>query len=104
MTGYFTRYALCNEFLRETTDGKLSDRKISGSDLVEAKKYHNEARFLRALSYYHAIDMFGNVPFVVETDPIGAFFPTQITRANLFTWLETELKSLETALTRCKTE
>jgi hypothetical protein len=42
--------------------------------------------------------MFGNVPFVLETDPIGAFFPTQITRANLFTWLETELKSLETAL------
>ena len=98
----FYQVSLCNEFLRETTDGKLSDRKISGSDLVEAKKYHNEARFLRALSYYHALDMFGNVPFVVETDPIGAFFPTQITRANLFTWLETELKSLETGVTAAK--
>jgi hypothetical protein len=95
----FYQVSLCNEFLRETTDGKLSDRKISGSDLVEAKKFRNEARFLRALSYYHAIDMFGNVPFVVETDPIGSFFPTQISRANLFTWLETELKDLETLLT-----
>lgn len=95
----FYQVSLCNEFIRETTDSKLSDRKISGSDLTEAKKFHNEARFLRALSYYHAIDMFGNVPFVLETDPIGSFFPTQITRANLFTWLETELKELETLLT-----
>lgn len=95
----FYQVSLCNEFLRETTDGKLAERKITGSDLVEAKKYHNEARFLRALSYYHAIDMFGKVPFVVETDPIGAFFPKQISRANLFTWLDTELKDLESLLT-----
>jgi hypothetical protein len=95
----FYQVSLCNEFLRETTDGKLSARKISGSDLIEAKKFRNEARFLRALSYYHAIDLFGNVPFVLETDPIGSFFPSQITRANLFAWLETELKELETLLT-----
>jgi hypothetical protein len=94
----FYQISLCNEFLRETTDDKLSERKISGSSLTEAIKYRNEAKFLRALSYYHAIDMFGNVPFVQETDPIGTFFPSQITRANLFTWLETELKSLETLL------
>ena len=37
----FYQVALCNEFLRETTDDKLSERKITGSDLVEAKKYHN---------------------------------------------------------------
>ncbi len=95
----FYQISLCNEFLRETTDDKLSSRGISGSDLTDAKKFRNEARFLRALSYYHAIDMFGNVPFVKETDPIGSFFPTQILRANLFTWLETELKELEGLLT-----
>ena len=69
----FYQVSLCNEFIRETTEDKLADRGISGSDVVEARKYHNEARFLRALSYYHAIDMFGNVPFVLETDPVGAF-------------------------------
>jgi hypothetical protein len=98
----FYQISLCNEFMRETTDSKLSDRKISGSDFNEAKKYRAEARFLRALSYYHAIDMFGNVPYVLETDPIGSFFPSQITRANLFTWLETELKTLETELTAAR--
>ncbi len=98
----FYQVSLCNEFLRETTDAKLSDRKITGSDLVEAKKYRAEARYLRALSYYHAIDMFGNVPFVVETDPIGSFFPEQITRANLFSWLITELQDLETQITPAK--
>lgn len=94
----FYQVSLCNEFMRETTDDKLADRNITGNDLTEAKKFHSEARFLRTLCYYHAIDMFGNVPFVVETDPIGSFFPTQISRANLFTFIESELKLLETEL------
>lgn len=95
----FYQVSLCNEFLRETTDAKLSSRGITGTDQTEAKKFRNEARFLRALSYFHAIDMFGNVPFVLETDPIGSFFPTQISRSNLFSWLENELKDLESLLT-----
>lgn len=94
----FYQISLCNEFLRETTDGKLASRKITGSNLDEAKTFRNEARFLRALSYYHAIDFFGNVPFVLETDPIGSFFPEQIQRVDLFNWLETELKDLEILL------
>jgi hypothetical protein len=57
-----------------------------------------EARFLRALSYYHALDLFGNPTFVTENDNVGAFFPPQITRANLFTYVESELKSIETLL------
>jgi starch-binding outer membrane protein, SusD/RagB family len=80
--------ALCNEFIR-ATEGKTEP------DLV---KYHAEARFLRALAYYHAIDLFGNPPFVTEADAPGAFFPKQTTRALLFTYLETELKAIETTL------
>ena len=34
----FYQVSLCNEFIRETTDDKLAERRISGSDLVEAKK------------------------------------------------------------------
>ncbi len=80
--------ALCNEFIR-ATEGKTEP------DLV---KYHAEARFLRALAYYHAIDLFGNPPFVTEADAPGAFFPKQTTRALLFTYLETELKAIESTL------
>jgi hypothetical protein len=98
----FYQITLCNEFLRETTTAKLSERKITGNDLVDAVKFHNEARFLRALSYYHAVDMFGNVPFVLETDPIGSFFPEQKTRVEIFDWLDIELKDLETLLTPAK--
>ena len=50
---------------------------------------------MRALSYYHAMDLFGNVPFVDETDPIGVFTPDQITRSDLFDWIEAELLSIE---------
>jgi starch-binding outer membrane protein, SusD/RagB family len=60
----FYQITLCNEFVRETTDEKLSSRGVSGDTNI--KLYRVEARFLRALSYFHALDMFGNVPFVVE--------------------------------------
>ncbi|HEY4788153.1 MAG TPA: RagB/SusD family nutrient uptake outer membrane protein [Bacteroidales bacterium] len=41
-------------------------------------KYNAEARFLRAMAYYYAIDMFGNPPFITENSPIGPVFPSQI--------------------------
>jgi len=80
--------ALCNEYIRAT----------EGNTDANIVKYHAEARFLRALAYYHAIDLFGNPPFVTEADAPGAFFPKQTTRAALFTYLETELKAIETDL------
>jgi starch-binding outer membrane protein, SusD/RagB family len=91
----FYQIGLCNEFIRETTDAKLAERNIGGADAANIKIYRAEARFLRALSYYHALDMFGNVPFVTEADKVGAFFPTQIKRADLFTYVENELKALD---------
>jgi hypothetical protein len=53
--------------------------------------YLHEARFLRALYYYYALDLWGNVPFVTEGDGIGAYLPEQISRADLFTYVEGEL-------------
>ncbi len=87
--------ALTNEFLRQTEDSKLDARGVNGELKSEIQKYRAEARFLRALSYYHALDLFGNVPFVTEEDPIGAFLPEQIKRADLFTYLESELLAIE---------
>ncbi|MBK8567336.1 MAG: RagB/SusD family nutrient uptake outer membrane protein [Saprospiraceae bacterium] len=94
----FYQVSICNEFLRETTDAKLSDRGVDDALRAEIQGYRAEARFLRALSYYHALDLFRNVPFVTEEDAVGAFFPEQITGDNLYAWLETELKAIESAL------
>ena len=88
----------CNAFLRETTDAKLAGRGITGQLLADVELYKKEARFLRALSYYHAIDLYGNFPFVTEDDEVGFFFPQQKSRAELFTWIESELKSIENGL------
>lgn len=94
----FYQITLCNEFIRETTDGKLSDRGITGENLTTAKVFRAEARFLRALSYYHALDMFGSVPFVTETDAVGSFLPRQASRTELFSFVESELKAIEAEL------
>jgi len=40
------------------------------------------------------MDMFGNPPFVTENTPIGKTLPPQITRANLFAYVESELKAV----------
>ena len=48
-----------------------------------------EVRFLRALYYYHLMDCFGNVPFATQ---LSATSPEQIQRADLFAWIESELK------------
>lgn len=94
----FYQISLCNEFIRESSDDKLSERSIDGQYKTNIQAYRLEARFLRALSYYHALDMFGNVPFVTENDPVGAFLPTQTNRANLYSYIESELKAIESGL------
>ncbi|HEY8915296.1 MAG TPA: RagB/SusD family nutrient uptake outer membrane protein [Chitinophaga sp.] len=95
----FYEIAVCNEFIRETTDDKLSSHSISGADLENAKHFRAEARFLRALAYWHALDLFGNVPFSTETDEVSAsFFPKQINRADLFNYIEAELKAIDADL------
>lgn len=87
----YYQIALSNEFIRETSDGKLAERGITGDDAETARLYRAEARFLRALSYWHALDLFGNVPFVTEEDGVGSYFPEQIAREDLFDYVESEL-------------
>ena len=94
----FYQISLCNEFLRETTESKLNDRGVSSSLRAEIGQYRSEARFLRALSYWHALDHFRNVPFVTENDIVGAFFPKQISKEDLFLYIESEIKDIETTL------
>jgi len=91
----FYQIALANEFLRETTDVQLDRRGVTGQLRTDIQGYRLEARFLRALSYWHALDVFGSVPFVTENDPVGGgFLPPQISRADLFAFIESELKAI----------
>ncbi len=87
--------SIVNNFLRETTDAKLNDRGVNAELQAEIQDYRVEARFLRALAYYHAMDVFGNMPFVTENDNVGAFLPQQIQRADLFDYIESELLAIE---------
>ncbi len=94
----YLEVGLCNEYLRETTDDKLSAREITGTAADEARAYRAEARFLRALAYMHAVDFFGNVPFTTESDPVGYFYPQQKSRQEVFNYVESELRAIEDQL------
>lgn len=94
----FYQISVCNEFLRETTDARLDSRGVSGALRSEIAGFRAEARFLRALSYWHALDLFRNVPFVTEDDAVGAFFPKQTNAADLFAYIESELLAVESLL------
>ncbi len=62
------------------------------------KAYNTEARFLRALAYWHMLDLFRTGPFVTENDKVGFFFPKQASAQELFEYIESELKDIENEL------
>ena len=99
----FFQITLANEFIRQASDDKLSERGISGTDADNIRKYKAEARFIRAYQYWVLLDMFGNPPFVTENDAIASGLPRQIKRAELFNYIESELKELENELMDAKT-
>ena len=90
---------LCNEFIRESSVEKLNSRGISGTSADNIKRMNAEARFVRAYQYSVLMDLFANPGFVNEETPIGAAVrPEQIKRADLFNYIEGQLKTLETEL------
>jgi len=91
----FYQIPLCNEFLRYTTEEWMTGQGFSEEDKATIRQYALEARFIRALSYYHAMDLFGNVPFVTEDDLPGSGLPEQINRVDLFNYVESELLAIE---------
>lgn len=86
---------VCNEFIRESTDEKIASRGFKETDAATIRQFRAEARFLRAFQYWVLMDLFGNPPFVTEEDPIGKYIPKQIKRADLFKYVEEELKAIE---------
>ena len=96
--GMFSRatyqIALVNEYLRQTSPSILSSRGVSDAQLLsDIELYRKEARALRALAYYHLMDLFGKAPFVTENDAIGTAGP-EYNRAQLFDYIESELNEI----------
>ncbi|MFW6222642.1 MAG: RagB/SusD family nutrient uptake outer membrane protein, partial [Bacteroidota bacterium] len=95
----FYQISLANEYLRQTTSDKLDERGVDDNLRNEIQIYRAEARFLRAFSYWHALDMFGGgVPFITEDNPIGSYLPEPISSTDLFEFIEGELLAIGTDL------
>lgn len=75
--------AICNQFLSNFADS-------TDEESVEMKA---EARVLRAYSYYNMLDLFGQSSFITEAAEVGEA-PKQLSRAELFEWVEKELKDI----------
>jgi len=81
-----------SEYLNMTTDDQLNGRGQS-SMIPEVKPYRAEARFLRAFSYFNAIDLFGKIGFIDENVPLGVL-PKEMSRTDLFNYVESELLAI----------
>jgi hypothetical protein len=94
---YF-QVGLVNEFLRQTTDAQLDSRGVSDQLKATIHQYRAEARFLRALSYWHGLDLFGNIPLVQEDFPLGVQAPPQATRQQIYDFCVAELNAIQSDL------
>lgn len=90
--------AAINDYLKQTSSYSLSQRGLDANTIATIQQYVYEARFLRALSYYYAIDLFGNFEFSTEADLPNAL-PVYKTRAQLFSYVESELLAIEPNIT-----
>ena len=94
----FYQINLSNAFLREAADGKLADRGCSEQVRQKVAQYRAEARFMRALMYQYALDLYRNVPFVDENSTVGSDRPRQIMKDELFKYIESEMLACESEL------
>lgn len=89
---------LANEFIRESSADKVSGRNL-GSAAATIATMQAEARFIRAYQYWSLLDLYGNPAFTDENTSLGAAsVPSQINRAELFNYIESELLAIEPLL------
>ncbi len=93
--------AVANEYLKQTTDENMSSRGMTSEFMTKVHGYRAEAHFMRALAYYMLLDAFRYPPFITEEN--YSLSPSQIEPGELFDWIETELKSVESQLPAART-
>ena len=84
----FFQVSQANNFIIEVNDIEVENKEL----------FIAEARFLRALSYYHALDLFGGVPLVTDADGIGGASKPKADRKELFDFIESELQAIESTI------
>ncbi len=94
----FFQITIANEFINEASEEKLDARGIIGANRDEIRAYRAEARFVRALAYWHALDLFRNIPFYTEENNVGTEPPAQADPEQVFSYLESELLAIESEL------
>ncbi|MDR0619007.1 MAG: RagB/SusD family nutrient uptake outer membrane protein [Bacteroidales bacterium] len=96
-TGLYNKSLLqisyANDFLLNCTESELATHDLTSAEQTEIGYYAAEARFLRAFQYWILMDVFGNPPFFTEADELGGL-PRQISRSDLFDYVESELLDL----------
>ena len=94
----FFQITVANDFIRNSTDAAIASGGFTGASADSIRVFRAEARFLRAYQYWVLMDLFGSPAFVTENDPVGDYIPKQISRANLFSYIESELLSADSSL------
>lgn len=94
----FFQVSMANEFLRQTEPAKLTARGVTTALTTQIQGFRAEARYLRALSYWHGVDLFGSIPLVTEADPVGSTPPLQATRIAVYNFIVSELTAVEPLL------
>ena len=85
---------MSNDLIRNASDEEYLS-KFNDTERAQIEKYKNEARFLRAYAYSHAIDFYSSMPFVDENDPIGAnIIPEIYDRTQMFDFITSELTEI----------
>lgn len=85
--------ALTNEFLKNIPNAPTE---------IDRKSYEAQARLNRALAYYILMDTFGRPPFITEAN--YSLEPTQLSRADLFKWIEEEINLIKNDLPAARSQ
>ncbi len=93
---------VANEYLVQATEANLAARNITGADADAILKSRAEVRFLRAFNYWVMLDLFGKSTFITDSSKIGDV-PPEISRPELFSYIEKELLAIDADLLPAKT-
>ena len=87
--------SLSNDFLAQATPEKMAEKGFTPTEIAEINGFSDEVRFLRAMAYWHGLDLFRNIPLVtaITTEP-----PSQASAQEIFDFIEAELNELEASL------
>ncbi|MDR2125536.1 MAG: RagB/SusD family nutrient uptake outer membrane protein [Prevotellaceae bacterium] len=90
----FTGISLCNQILYEFSQSTL--------DFPVKENMIAEIKVMRAWFYFNAMDLFGNIPLSIDFADVS--IPQQKTRAEIFSFVEEELKNNASSLANSPSE